>query len=263
MNFYDRIISRTRSKKKPLKFLAKWIAESQSCYSQTAYKPKFWFPSISKARDALCAIFLAQFIPYWETAEVFQRMGQLAYQNRYSGRWESVQLILERIKLSTNSQPELNEMIWLEMFQPREFYGNFLQQVELFLMINRETYRSYEKHSRVKRKVRRRGYQDKGSLRPPWQKHRTFPDPNPGIDRRNLVSHPLLLENCGEGAGGTSRPQGFELKGGEEDVICRQDPRRSSAAQRSEDRNQSTDLKASRSQSPPQLPHPKETSVGP
>lgn len=212
MNFLDRILSRTRGKDLP--FLNEWIAEYQSRWSATTDCLFFWFPHVTKAQEALVTIFLSLFLPYWKTQEIFVRLANLGYQHRYDGSWEVVQTVLENEILAETSLDSDNvEKLMLGIMSEDDFFGNFLRECERFLKLNRYTFRDPERYRRPKRKIRRRGYLDKGTLRPYHQRGRNLPDPHPGIDRRSKVQHPLLItknewESSGES--GTSRNRTLE-----------------------------------------------------
>lgn len=208
IQFSDRILNQIQTEKN-LQRLRDWIAESQSWYSAPeVLVSKEWLPHVLNARQALAAIFAAKFLPYWVNDEIFKRIGQLAYLNRYQGTWKIVQDILERI-YEDNTGTEIDEKIWLSYQSEDDFFGNFLVEVNCLLKINYHSWKRLDERKLPKKKVRRRGYQDKGSLRPSHKRGRNLPEPEPGEDRRELVRHPLLYFQR-EGDGGDSHPPNLQ-----------------------------------------------------
>lgn len=176
-------------KSKRLSSLCNWIASGPSWWPQTE-ESFYWLPPVNSPKEAFYSLFLSSFLNYWETLELYQRIGNLAYQARYRDDWKKVQYILE-VQQSLADPYE----IWFDIFTKREFYGNFLDNVERYLRkVNKRSIKFYSSGRTPRRKVRRRGYQDKGLLRPSHQRGRNLGDPNPGQDRRNFISHPLLIE---------------------------------------------------------------------
>lgn len=114
------------------------------------------------------------------------RIRNQAYYQRYSGGWQQVQDFLEQV----NNLRQFEE--WYSRWMSDEdFFGNFLPDCERILRRESERFLEENRHSRKppKRKVYRRGYLDKGSLRPYHQRGRSLPDPNPGEDRRDKVKY--------------------------------------------------------------------------
>lgn len=154
------------------------IAEYTSACS---HSPSKFVCPVSNARDAMAALYLvSMIIP--ERAGVIRiqftdHIAQMAYNFRYEGDWKIVQEILE---LKT-FMPYFVGKILFENMTPREYYGNF----EPLLLIKWKQCKMLKLHLRQKGRVvkpkRKRGYDDKGTLRPD---HRWLPTdvhlgPNP------------------------------------------------------------------------------------
>lgn len=187
MTFQDRIKNYVEKRQKDLPRLSDWIAESQSRHSATSNQS--WLPQFRGAREAEIVLFLSLYIPDWESWEVIARIRDQAYHQRYEGRWNQVQLLLEQ----ESSLPSFEEW-WNEIESPDSFFGNFLRNCEKFLKRERFVYRDIERdRRRPKRKIRRRGYLDKGSLLPAHKRGRNLPDPNgAGRDDREKVKYKHL-----------------------------------------------------------------------
>lgn len=187
LNFQQRILSRIRSSKNPLPEVEKWIAQTSS--RQSATETLRWTPHYRTAREAKCIIFLGLYLQPWETWEIIDRIRNSAYFQRYSGEWKQVQDLLEQV----TDFETFEENIWNSETED-SFFGNFLRECERFLKKNSYLRKEEPIKRRPKKKVYRRGYQDKGSLRPFHQRGRNLPEENPGEDRRRKVKYGSLPE---------------------------------------------------------------------
>lgn len=200
MNFLERIQNFLAGNER-LPSVKRWIADPQSWYHaplnfpysvRTEECPTLkWKPLVENSTDALIVIFLGLFRPEWELWEIIERISYLCYRYRYQGRWEQVQVFLEQV---TDLPTFLD--CWQKYHHPNEFFGSFLFNCQKFLERNLASLKREEIPSvvlpRPTKKVWRRGYQDKGNLRPLHKRGRSLGDPEPGLDRRSKVrySHP-------------------------------------------------------------------------
>lgn len=102
----------------------------------------------------------------WSFHELLAALGQTAYQHKYSGTWEDVQEFLE---VPHNSlRPLLARMFFLG-YHERNIMGNILPlALRLSHRLQIRKPRDPKTDNRpVRKKVFRRGYDDKGSLRFP------------------------------------------------------------------------------------------------
>jgi len=113
-------------------------------------------------------------------------LAQTAYNHRYNGHWNTVQDILER-------EPTLQGTIegMLLNMNEDEIFGNIVPRAGKFAFrLKQRRFSSVKGDTRpVRRKVRRRGYDDKGTLLPPHKKlpKEGLPPGEPRHDRRNNV----------------------------------------------------------------------------
>lgn len=170
-----------------LSHLNNWIAERQSPYSAPPGRSYEWFPRVETAREAQLVIFLSLHIPRYESDRVIEHIAQLAYRYRYAGEWHRVQGFLE-----SYDTPEVFITEYLSGKSLDDFFGNFLRMCDRYIRYHRRSYRDIQQKGPVRRPNRKRGYSDKGTLRPNHQRGRSLPDPRPlPEDRRSKVNHPL------------------------------------------------------------------------
>lgn len=161
-----------------------WIAENQS--KSPAPEKRSWLPRYHGSREATVVLFLGLFKQPWNLWEEVERIRDSAYFQEYQGGWEQVQVILEQV----TTRQEIEKIVTI-LGTEHDFFGNFLDSCEellrredkRFLPIDRDT------HRKPKRILRRRGYLDKGSLRPQTLKGSFPPDPSPKPDRREKVQY--------------------------------------------------------------------------
>lgn len=181
MNFLDRIFNFLDQADLPK--TKKWIAENQSWDSAPTDQATSWLPVYHGAEEALEVLFLCLFQDPWKSWEVIQRIAESAYFQDYSGRWKQVQDILEQVTTSE----DIKKFVELA-FSEDDFFGNFLRNCEKLLRKNPHSYRLLERDRRKPRRlIRRRGYQDKGSLRPTTLRGSFPPDPQEKEDRRRKI----------------------------------------------------------------------------
>lgn len=183
MDFLDRILRALDQQE--LTRLRDWIASRQSRDPAPDDENilRSWLPIFRGADEALQCLFLASFLFPWQSWELVERIAQQAYLQEYNGRWEQVQEVLEQVSTFEN----LELMVQL-CFSEDDFFGNFLGNCEKMLRREKKSFKSLERdRHRPRRLIRRRGPQDKGSIRPSTLKGSFPPDPNPGIDRRRKV----------------------------------------------------------------------------
>jgi hypothetical protein len=180
-NFLDRILLRCDGPD-GLPHVRDWIAENQSCHPPPS-EVVTWLPHYRGTREATIAIFLSTFISLFRTDELRSRISESCYFHRYEGSWNEVQELLEQ-------RPTISAVVTvlLQQMSEDDFFGNFLKECEKFLRRERKGYKSLDfDRRRPRRKIRRRGYQDKGSLRPNTLRGSFPPDPTPGEDRRRKI----------------------------------------------------------------------------
>lgn len=181
-NFLDRILLRCDGPD-GLPHVRDWIAENPSCHPATS-ESVTWIPHYRGSREATIVIFLSSFISLWRIDEIRTRLSESCYFHHYEGGWNEVQELLEQRPTPSAVLEKL-----LELMSEDDFFGNFLKDCERFLRRERRGYRPLvsDNVKRPRRKIRRRGYQDKGSLRPNTLRGSFPPDPAPGEDRRRKI----------------------------------------------------------------------------
>jgi hypothetical protein len=112
-----------------------------------------------------------------------QNLAEASYRHEYSGHWSELQYFMENSSMIEQ---------FLELIDSNhlgdEFYGNFLDLSEKILRRNRLAFRSIvEKPSRVRYPQRKRGYRDKGSLRPYHKRGRNIGESRAPVDRREAT----------------------------------------------------------------------------
>jgi hypothetical protein len=149
------------------------------------YHPATAFQSIA-AYGALLKV--SKGIP-WQTDREVKFFANQCYKYEYNGKWSTLQEILER-----SSNFEEFKQVTIDLLGNSTFYGNLEPLMERYQKT--VIYKRFDQQrGLVRRPRRRRGYNDKGSLRPKWKRGRNLPDPGPEReDRRNKVKHPLLNE---------------------------------------------------------------------
>lgn len=168
----------------------RWSAEIQSFYPDTSYPIEVYHPSTAwESIAAYGALLLRGGEEYWNTDKEVRFFANQCYRYRYNGHWGTLQEILERTLVFEDF-----EAVALELLGPCSYYGNLVPLIRRMAL----TVRRYDPSAqgRVRKKVRRRGYNDKGSLRPDFKRREIegIPDSQDREDRRNKVAHPLLKE---------------------------------------------------------------------
>jgi len=176
-----------RIRKRSLPHLDEWIAERPSPYSASPNDSFEWFPNCTTARQAQIIIFLSLYLEKWETDRIHEHLAQLAFRYQYNGEWRRVQDFLESF-----DTPADFFRTYLEARSEDEFFGNFLLECNRYIRYYKSYYRKVGQKGPVIKGQRKRGYDDKGTLRPYHQRGRMLPDPRPEPeDRRFLIKHPL------------------------------------------------------------------------
>lgn len=181
----------------PLEETIRTVAEGLSLYLQPSdEKPEVKQVSVAHPGTAFqCLLALGALfsinLPDWFTDQEISFFAQKCYQHQYQGDWAKVQILLEQC---TNFLEY--KAVVLEMYSSRDFYGNILRGIVRYQKTIRG--KKDEQHGPVRRKVRRRGYNDKGTCASPWWNPKTgdvagSPKANiPKIDRRGYVKNSLL-----------------------------------------------------------------------
>lgn len=156
--------------------------------------------SILKKPDGALALILA--LSYtregWSSAETSEKLivhiFNLARNHQFQGKWDRVGEILQHCDLYTLGIHGILSSICKNMSE-EDFFGNFLPEVyriiekNLILRPMTKGYRTLNKRERyrgIHRKVRRRGHDDKGSLKPN------------SLDAREVMSDVWVLEKESE-----------------------------------------------------------------
>jgi len=137
----------------------------------------------------LFSLFITTLFPYWETDRIIKEMGQKAYLYSYSGIWQEVQDYLELYQ---------NDPLWflekyLTTHSINDLFGNFFPRVEKTMNRIIKKPETMYKHRLppVRYPHRKRGYDDKGTLRAPHERHGD-PPIREKVDKRDKINHPLL-----------------------------------------------------------------------
>lgn len=164
------------------------ITEHQSPLSDS-YKPlQYSYAKPRTARQALIVLSLLLDFELWENDTQVRSLGQMCFFYKYEGKWRIVQSFLEE---TTNFQEF--EKKYKDVFGPHDFYGNFLPSRKRWKKTEQKklTETGIDKH-KVKQKVYRRGYDDKGTLRPFHKPILPGGESEEREDRRQRIKHPLL-----------------------------------------------------------------------
>lgn len=131
----------------------------------------------SDALSVLCLIPLVSYVPrdYFQIEALRNHIWAMASNYRFEGEWK---LVSEILRTTTSQDIYSTWRQVLPFFSEEDWFGNFLPK--MYNMLNgfkyKRAYRKYqnpddlshrEKHKGIKRTIRRRGYRDKGSRRPP------------------------------------------------------------------------------------------------
>ena len=166
-------------------------AENQSPWSNPELFGQVSYLRPKKALDAIIVYSLLLEDHYWKTDSAIRHLGNLAFKYKYEGEWGILQRFLEE---TTNTQ-EFESLMLEIKYNKNDIYGNFKKSQDRWRKTRLEKVPSVglDKDKTVK-KVFRRGYDDKGTLRP------SHKPPLPGgeaierIDRRKNINHPLLKQ---------------------------------------------------------------------
>lgn len=200
------------------------IAEFQSRWSDPSARDLItrnlsWSsPRVTHFHDCLAlmgAVLKVSENRYWESERILRYLSNQAYIHQYDQNWRILQNFLEEV-----DNYEDYRVYALEQMSSEDFYGNLEPKIYRFMRVLKPT-TDESRSGRKKKSQRRRGYRDKGTLRPNWQKRNVALLKDDREDRRSLCKHPLLgrfSEKDGEevppeGRSGPWTPTG--KKGGE------------------------------------------------
>jgi len=94
--------------------------------------------------------------------------------------------------LETYHTPESFLATYLSSNSEDDFFGNLLPSANRYIRWNKMHYKVFKQEGPVRRKVRKRGYDDKGTFRPLHQRGRNLPSMSiDREDRRSFICHPL------------------------------------------------------------------------
>ena len=182
----------SKSKNNPLEIKRK-IAELPSLYSDVLKRITI-SANVLGAKQALSYIYLSLYFEYWETDILIKTIAQKAFSQNYNGEWRTVQDFLET-KLQT---PEEFEEKYIRLKGPHDFFGNFLPKSLKLRNLLKISDLTKKQKGKIVYPQYHRGYKDKGSLRLPSEFHGERPYKEKE-DRRQKVSHPLLVEKFSTG----------------------------------------------------------------
>lgn len=181
------------------------IAEFQSRWSDPTARDLItrnlsWsFPRVTHFHDCLAllgAVLKVSENRFWESERTVRYLSNQAYIHQYDQNWEVLQEFLEKVDNYDDYR-----VYALERMSNEDFYGNLEPKIYRLIRVLKPT-ADEERRGRKKKSQRRRGYRDKGTLRPNWQKRNVALLNDDREDRRKLVKHPLLgrtYEEIGEG----------------------------------------------------------------
>lgn len=164
------------------------VAEYTSLYSDTKLRICY-----TTAYEAIVAYLIAVYVGSSSREEYVlykftEEMASRCYKNNYQGKWELVQ---DFIELQPHTLYNILEFLE-DHFSYCDLYGNILPLVEK-LAKSLKVGRQRPNNGRVKKPQRRRGYNDKGTLRLNHEHHSlwTWSGPNEErLDRRSKISYP-------------------------------------------------------------------------
>lgn len=194
-------LTESSSSKKPQRVHSiEELAESLSQYSN---RPDIFQVSLNVTNSwmSMAALLITTFYKPWETDGLVKHIANMAYQKNYEGQWKTVQELLE----TGLQSPEEFQRRFCELRAPEEFFGNLLPAAGRLAKIMLLKNLQQKNNRKVKRKVRHRGYRDKGSLRFSHERHGEAPSRKEHTeDRRSRVAHPLVRLEFGEYFGSSS-----------------------------------------------------------
>lgn len=183
---------RPRNRLVPFAELIRKFSEEASLQPNTDYLPELWVDTTEILRNPSSCISLILALVYvrpgWSCNELFENLLRhiffLSQVHNFQGKWQKVARILQKDLFTSGINGILSRVI--EDINSEEFYGNVLPDtyriIERHLIVRnqvkklRGTYNRRERLQGIKRKIRRRGYNDKGSTRPLHEHHETGPD---------------------------------------------------------------------------------------
>jgi hypothetical protein len=169
--------------------LVKKFSEETSLQPDPTFLPEFYVKSselIKKPDTCLAVILACSYIrPGYSCAELFERLLDQIYHNarchNFEGRWSRVGEVLQQDLFSKGIYGILS--IVIQEMSLEDLFGNFLPKVysvvehgiivRNYANIFRDNLSRRERLKGVRRKIRRRGYNDKGSRRLSHEHHET------------------------------------------------------------------------------------------
>ena len=156
-----------------------------------------WVNCVNKPTEALAALLVISFIVKENneiaTQKFREHLAQMCYNYNYEGKWRVVQEVLEL----PIQRPYYIITTILQRLNVRELKGNILRVAALLLNCVEERQFDVSKEYRqklhkVKKPQRKRGYDDKGYLRPSheWTERYPFPGEAEQREDRRLKANP-------------------------------------------------------------------------
>lgn len=169
--------------------LVEKFSEETSLQPDPSFLPEFYVRSselLKKPEGCLAVILACSYTrPGYSCAELYENLLNQIYHyascHNFEGKWTLVGEVLQQDLFSRGIYGLLSIMI--KDMSSEDFFGNFLPKVYLivesglivrnYANIYRENLSRRERLKGVRRKIRRRGYNDKGSRRLPHEHHET------------------------------------------------------------------------------------------
>lgn len=163
-------------------------AEFLSLCSASSQENKDITSNVSSAFDSICILLVTSLAKPWNNDTLYRTLGNKAYYNNYEGKWAIVQDLLHQ-------GPNFDKIIdrLLLYFSEDTINGNIIPR-GLDLIYYCKIRERREGLRKVKYSQRKRGYNDKGTLRPRHKAFRIFGEDEETIppDGRSFIEHPLL-----------------------------------------------------------------------
>lgn len=182
-----------KGKRIPFGELVKKFSEEASLYPDPSFLPEFWckdsllFKKPSTCKSLLLALVYSR--PGWSCNELYENLLQHLYHicrnHNFQGEWYTVGEILQQDLFTSGIYGILKKVI--QNLSEEDFFGNIMPTTyrifeKRLIVVRNQVSKKTEilsKRDRLRgipRKIRRRGYNDKGSTRPLHERHEPGPD---------------------------------------------------------------------------------------
>lgn len=165
----------------------KKVAEYTSLYPDLSMKFPYKSPMEAIAVLSIVGYIIPPRNEYYKY-KIKEEMAQRCYNYNYQGKWKIVQELLE---LSPDYPADI--LRYLEQhFSPETIFGNIVPMVRKMLLLMKLN-KNINRRNKVKKPQRKRGYNDKGTLRFPHEIHRAWTSSyveHEREDRRDKIKAP-------------------------------------------------------------------------